>query len=126
MPTVAVTIDTLTLKPGTTEYTGTYSKASGPSWATVGANGDVGLSNPANRQSPQANISWTLPAGHTFADSGAFTTDPVSAEFSIVSGGGTATLTVSDDNNDTTAGTAYRYTLHLSDGSTIDPRIINY
>ena len=126
MPTVAVTIDTLTEKSSTNERTGTYSKASGPNWATVGTNGDVGLSNPSNQQSPQANISWTLPAGFMFASTGAFTTVPASAEFSIVSGGGTATLTVSDDNNDTSPGTEYQYTLHLSDGSKIDPRIINY
>ena len=126
MPTVRIDLSNISAQSATNERTASYAKGTGtPSWATVGSTGDINLSNP-----PQANLAvnleFDLPAGYTFASTGAFTTNPASADFEVVSGAGTSTLTVSDSNNDATVGTQYDYTLHLSDGTFIDPKVINY
>ena len=131
MPTVAVNITNLTSKDSNNERKNcTYAKVSGPDWATVSSDGDINLSNPGDQSAPGISISWTLPNGAnlTFKSSDAFTTDPVSDDFDVTDGEGTVTLTVSDTNNDTPQpnGVPYAYTLYLSDGSRIDPRVINY
>jgi hypothetical protein len=124
MANVNVLIDTLTDANPSGERTGTYSEGPGtPNWASVGTNGDINLNTAAH-----ANVSifFTLPAGYTFASTSAFTTDPTSTDFSVTFGESTQSLTVSDTNNDPVAGTEYSYTLNLSDGTKIDPKVINY
>lgn len=126
MPTVKIDISNISAASATNERSASYSAGTGnPAWATVGSTGDVDLSNP-----PQANLAvdleFTLPSGYTFAATTPFTTDPASADFSVSSGAGTSTLTVSDSNNDAAQGTQYDYTLNLSDGTFIDPKVINY
>lgn len=124
MANVNVTIDTLTAANSTSERTGTYSAGTGnPNWASVGTNGDVNLNSASHAN---VNLVFTLPTGFTFADASAFTTVPTSTDFNVTGGAGTQTLTVSDTNNDPVAGTEYMYTLHLSDGTKIDPKVINY
>lgn len=126
MPTVKVDISDITAASATHERSASYAAGTGtPSWATVGSSGDIDLSHP-----PQANLAvdleFSLPAGYTFDDTTPFGTAPASTDFSVVSGAGTSTLTVSDSNNDATISTQYDYTLYLSDGSFIDPKVINY
>jgi hypothetical protein len=126
MPTVKVDLSNISAASATHERSASYSAGTGnPSWVTVGSTGDVDLSHP-----PQANLAvdleFSLPTGYTFATTSPFTTNPASADFSVVWGAGTSTLTVSDSNNDAAVGTQYDYTLHLSDGTFIDPKVINY
>lgn len=125
MANVNVTIDTVGDANTTTHVrTCTYSEGQGnPVWSGVLANGDVDLSK--NGAQPDVKIIWALPAGYLFNSTQPFTTVPVSNDFSVTSGAGTATLTVRDTNNDASI-TDYEYTLHLSDGTKIDPKVINH
>ena len=125
MTTLAITIGSLTAQDASNNRTATYTKSSGPDWATVGSDGAIDLTHPSDTNAPAIDLQFTLPSGHLFASSSAFTTNPASADFSVTSGAGTATLTVSDSNNDA-VNTPYEYTLHLSDGTKIDPRVINH
>ena len=124
MANVNVTIDSVGNANTNNERTATYSAGNGnPSWSGVATNGDVDLSK--NGAQPNVQIIWTLPAVYTFHATTPFSTDPVSNEFSVQSGAGTNTLTVRDANNDASI-TNYEYTLHLSDGTKIDPKVINH
>ena len=126
MPNVNVTISSVGDENTTTHVrSAVYAPGNGnPAWVSVGTDGEVDLSNPGNA-TPAVNLVFTLPTGHNFASTDGFTTVPASTKFSIVSGGGTGTLTVSDSNDDT-AKTEYEYTLNLSDGSKLDPKVINH
>lgn len=125
MANINVKIDTVGAVDTNTQLrTATYSEGSGnPGWSGVAANGDVDLSK--NGAQPDVKIIWALPDGYLFNATNPFTTNPVSADFSVESGAGTNTLTVRDTNNDVSI-TDYEYTLHLSDGTKIDPRVINH
>lgn len=125
MANVNVTIDTVGNANSTThERTATYSEGRGnPGWSGVAGNGDVDLSK--NGAQPDVKIIWTLPSGYLFDSNQPFTTVPASDDFSVTSGAGTTTLTVRDTNNDASI-TNYEYTLHLSDGTKIDPKVINH
>ncbi len=110
------------------ERTAAYAAGSGnPSWVTVSTTGNIDLSNPGNAdKNKTVNISWTLPSDFAANFDG---TNPFSSEytdFAVVSGANTKTLTVSDTNNDPTPGNEYSYSLKLSDGTFIDPKVINY
>lgn len=126
MANVNVTISNLGAEdPTSHNRSATYAAGTGnPAWTSVASDGEIDLSNPGTA-TPAVNLVFTLPSGHNFASTDGFTTDPVSSDFSIVSGGGTGTLTVSDSNNDATT-TNYEYTLNLSDGSKLDPKVINH
>ena len=125
MANVSITIDTIGSANTTTQdRTATYSEGSGnPGWSGVAANGDVDLSK--NGAQPDVKLIWTLPAGYLFNSTNPFTTVPVSADFTVESGAGTNVLTVRDTNNDVSI-TDYAYTLHLSDNTKIDPKVINH
>ena len=92
--------------------TGTYDKASGP--GQVASDGDIDLRNATNAA---VDLSWTLSdsLGKTFASNGFNAGN--STEFT-----GNRTLTVADNND---PGQQYEYTLTLSDGTVLDPKIIN-
>ena len=124
MANVNVTIDTIGNANTNNERTATYSPGNGnPNWSGVADNGDVDLSKSGAQ--PNVQIIWTLPAGYTFRATTPFTTDPVSNKFSVQSGAGTNTLTVRDANDDVSIAN-YDYTLYLSDGTKIDPKVINH
>jgi hypothetical protein len=124
MANVHVTIDSVGDSNSTNDRTATYSEGNGnPGWSGVAANGDVDLSK--NGAQPNVNIIWVLPTNFLFDATTPFSTAPVSTDFSVTSGAGTNTLTIRDSNNDTSI-TDYQYTLHLSDGTKIDPKVINH
>lgn len=137
--TVKVNVLNISAANSSNERTATYSAGTGnPSWVTVtetGTNaGNIDLSNPAQSGKNQTvNIEWTLPSDFipNFEDDESITVTAVApatstADFTYVSGSGTKILTVSDSNNDTTPGLNYSYRLNLSDGTFIDPKVINY
>lgn len=90
----------------------------------VGSDGTISFPG----MSPQnVSIEWVLSGfatGVTFADSNAFTIEVPSGLFAVTSGQGTGRLTVQDDDGANNL-TGYAYCLALSDGSNLDPRIIN-
>jgi hypothetical protein len=103
----------------------TYAAGTGvPAWASVASDGDVDLNKNGQGQ-PDVDLEWTLPSGYLFDSTAPFRVSPDTGMFSVSSGAGTATLTVNDGNNDATQ-TEYTYTLKLSDGSTLDPKVINH
>lgn len=106
--------------------TGTYSRSSGP--GTVTSAGDITLnaSSGANQ-----DIAWTIDSTltETFKSTDSFSTAPVpgkgshNGEFSGLTVSTDAkTLTITDANN---ANDQYEYSLTLSDGTVLDPKIIN-
>lgn len=112
MPTLSINITAIS---GTT---GTYDKASGP--GQVASNGDIDL---RGATSAAVDLAWTLAdnLGKTFASSGFDAGN--STEFTgITLSNGNKTLTVTD-NNDPNG--QYEYSLTLSDGTVLDPKIIN-
>ena len=108
--------------------TASYGAGSGnPSWVSVSSVGDIDLSNPTQAEKNKSvDLQFNLPTGFTFDSTTPFSTVPASTDFSVVSGKGGTVLTVSDTNNDAVKGTNYEYTLHLNDGTGIDPKVINY
>lgn len=112
MPTLNVNITAIS---GTT---GTYDKASGP--GQVGSNGDIDL---RGATSAAVDLSWTLAdsLGKTFHSNGFDAGN--STEFTGTTlSNGDKTLTVTDKNDPSQQ---YEYSLTLSDGTVLDPRIIN-
>lgn len=130
--TVKVDLSNISAADGSNKRTASYSAGTGnPSWVAVtetGENaGDIDLSNPSQSDKNQTvNIEWSLPAGFGTTFNGTNPFSSTATDFTVVSGGGTKTLTVSDTNNDQTPGTEYSYSLNLSDGTFIDPKVINY
>lgn len=112
MPTLNVNITAIS------GNTGTYDKASGP--GQVGSNGDIDLRGATNAA---VDLSWTLAdsLGKTFASNGFDAGN--STEFTGTTlSNGNKTLTVTDNNDPSQQ---YEYSLTLSDGTVLDPRIIN-
>lgn len=95
-----------------------------PAWASVATNGDISLNKDGQGQ-PDVDLQFSLPSGYLFHATTPFTVSPSSSDFSVSSGAGTATLVVNDGNNDAQQ-TEYNYTLTLSDGTTLDPKVINH
>jgi len=137
--TVKVNVENISDADSSNERTATYSAGTGnPSWVTItetGTNaGNINLSNPSQAdRNRTVNIEWTLPSDFsaTFEEDepiGFTAVAPATstADFTNVTGQGTKTVTVSDSNNDATSGLNYSYTLYLSDGTRIDPKVINY
>ena len=112
MPTLNINI---TAVSGTT---GTYDKASGP--GQVASNGDIDL---RGATSAAVDLAWTLAdnLGKTFASSG-FDAGNASEFTGITLSNGNKTLTVTDKND---PNGQYEYSLTLSDGTVLDPKIIN-
>lgn len=122
---VRVTIDSVGTANTSKKRTATYSKGNGvPDWVTLNtpADGDINLTGAPANNLPAVEIIWTLPSGYLFHGTTPFS--PADGDFSVVSGAGTDTLTVSDSNNDPTTMT-YEYTLFLNDDTSIDPKVIN-
>ena len=112
MPTLSVNITAIS------GSTGTYDKASGQ--GQVASDGDLDL---RGATSAAVDLSWTLSdiLGKTFASNGFNAGN--STEFTgTVLSNGNKTLTVTDNND---PGQQYEYTLTLSDGTVLDPKIIN-
>ena len=112
MPTLNINITAIS------GSTGTYDKASGP--GQVAADGDIDLRSATNAA---VDLSWTLSdsLGKTFASNGFNAGN--STEFTgIALSNGNKTLTVTDNND---PGQQYEYSLTLSDGTVLDPKIIN-
>ena len=112
MPTLSINITAIAGSAGT------YDKASGP--GQVAADGDVDL---RGATSAAVDLSWTLSdsLGKTFASNGFNAGN--STEFTgITLSNGNKTLTVTDNND---PGQRYEYSLTLSDGTVLDPKIIN-
>lgn len=126
--TVKVDISSITGENPEKKRTASYAAGTGnPSWVTVATNGDIDLSNPSQSDKDKdVDIKWTLPSGYAFHSTTPFGTNPTSSDFSVTAGKGGTTLTVNDTNADTSVGTQYEYTLYLSDGTSIDPKVINY
>jgi hypothetical protein len=104
MPTLSINITAISGENGT------YDKASGP--GQVASDGDAAI-----------DLSWTLAdsLGKTFAASGF--NGGNNTEFSGTTlSNGNKTLTVTDNND---PGQQYDYSLTLSDGTVLDPKIIN-
>lgn len=120
MPTLNINITAIS---GTT---GTYDKASGP--GQVASNGDVDFKG--SQANASVDLSWTLAdsLGKTFAATG-FSSAPVPGQSSHANEFGSVSLSNNNktlsvqDNND--AGDQYEYSLTLSDGTVLDPKIIN-
>ena len=112
MPTLNIDITAVT------GSTGTYDKASGP--GQVASNGDIDL---RGATSAAVDLAWTLAdgIGKTFASNG-FNAGNASEFTGITLSNGDKTLTVTD-NNDPNG--QYEYSLTLSDGTVLDPKIIN-
>lgn len=103
----------------------TYAAGGGtPNWASVASNGDIDLNKNGQGQ-PDVDLRFSLPTGYLFHATTPFTVAPASSDFSVTSGAGTATLIVNDGNNDAQQ-TEYTYTLTLSDGTNLDPKVINH
>lgn len=115
MPNLSITISK---SSGTPVYTKTSNGG-----ATVSSDGTIDFRG----QSANAyDVQWTLDASFgttTFATTNAFTVTAPTGLFGVVSGAGTSSLTVDDDDVDNLDG--YEYSLNLSDGTTLDPRFIN-
>jgi hypothetical protein len=112
MPTLSINITAIS------GSTGTYDKNSGP--GQVAADGDIDL---RNATSAAVDLSWTLAEslGKTFASSG-FNAGNSSELTGTALSNGNKTLTVTDNND---PGQQYEYSLTLSDGTVLDPKIIN-
>lgn len=122
---VKVTIDSVGTANTSKKRTATYSKGLGvPNWVTLNTPGagDINLTGAPADHLPAVEIIWTLPSGYLFHETTPFS--PANGDFSVVSGAGTATLTVNDSNDDP-ATMAFEYTLYLDDGTSIDPKVIN-
>ncbi len=103
----------------------TYGPGNGvPAWASVDANGDVNLNKNGQGQ-PDVDLEFSLPDEMLFDANDPFSVTPASETFEVTGGKGTSTLTVNDGNNDA-PNTEYNYTLKLSDGTTLDPKVINH
>lgn len=113
MPTLNVDITAIS---GTT---GTYDKQSGP--GTVGSNGDIDFQG--SSANAAVDIAWTLAdsLGKAFASNG-FSAGATTEFSNITLSNGNKTLTVTDNND---PGQQYEYSLTLSDGTVLDPKIIN-
>jgi hypothetical protein len=112
MPTLSINITAISGENGT------YDKASGP--GQVASDGDIDLRGATNAA---IDLSWTLAdsLGKTFAASGF--NGGNNTEFSGTTlSNGNKTLTVTDNND---PGQQYDYSLTLSDGTVLDPKIIN-
>lgn len=126
MPTINVTISSLGAANANNCRSATYAEGSGvPDWADVASNGDINVSRNPNANTPDVDITWTLPSGFVFAGTDPVTFDPPSTDFTYDSGAGTATVKVTDSNNDATVGSEHPYQLHLGDGTSLDPKVIN-
>jgi hypothetical protein len=112
MPTLSINITAIS------GSTGTYDKAAGP--GQVASDGDIDL---RGATSATVDLSWTLSdsLGKTFAASG-FNAGNNSEFTGTTLSNGNRTLTVTDNND---PGQQYDYSLTLSDGTVLDPKIIN-
>lgn len=87
MPKVNATIDTVGEANTENQRTATFSPGNGnPAWTEVKNNGDIDLSKQGAQ--PNVDIVFTLPTGFTFSATAPFS--PVSGDFEVVSGAGTA------------------------------------
>lgn len=113
MPTLNVNITAIS------GSTGTYDKASGP--GSVASDGDIDFQG--SSANAAVDIAWTLAdsLGKTFASNG-FSAGSTSEFSNTTLSNGNKTLTVTDNND---PGQEYEYSLTLSDGTVLDPKIIN-
>jgi hypothetical protein len=113
MPTLNVNITAIS------GSTGTYDRASGP--GTVASNGDIDFRG--SGASAAVDIAWTLAneLGKTFSSDG-FSAGSTSEFSNVTLSNANKTLTVTDAND---PGQQYEYSLTLSDGTVLDPKIIN-
>jgi hypothetical protein len=112
MPTLSINITAIA------GSNGTYDKTAGP--GQVASDGDIDLRGATNAA---VDLSWTLAdnLGKTFAANGF--NGGNSTEFTGTTlSNGNKTLTVTDNND---PGQQYEYSLTLSDGTVLDPKIIN-